>query len=89
MPSYAKPHSEEWFEALAAVNPDQAAATRQIIALAGDENVCGVCGDDPAEDYKLVGKGHEKLAVATMRLCSDCLSIRQQMHQESFAPLDD
>ena len=87
MPLYPRPHSPEWFRALDASNPTQAAHTRQIIASAGRDDVCSVCGDDPAEDYKVIGSSFSAKAVASIRLCGDCREIRIEMHGEQFAPL--
>lgn len=78
-----QPHTPEWFEALRASNPMQAAATEQVIDLAGTDEVCSVCGDDPATDYRVTPSG----APGTMRLCDDCRDIRRQMHGEEFEPL--
>lgn len=83
LPEYPKPHSDEWFRALNKSNPMQAAATRQILDLAGNEEVCGVCGDDPAADYQVTPSGPPH----TMRVCDDCRSIREKMHGEQFQPL--
>ena len=47
------PHTTEWFAALSVWDPTQAAMTRQAINMAGSLEVCSVCGDDPAQDYRL------------------------------------
>lgn len=86
MPLYLKPHSPEWFAALKTFNPMQAAATERVVKLAGNSDVCSVCGDDPAKDYKLVAENLPQKAVATIRLCDDCLKIRCSMQGESYAP---
>jgi hypothetical protein len=49
------PNSVEWLTALERVNAHQAAMTRAIIAKAGTEDVCAVCGRTPAGDYELPG----------------------------------
>jgi hypothetical protein len=49
------PNSAEWLAALEKITPQQAAITRAIVAQAGTEEVCGVCGDTPARDYELPG----------------------------------
>lgn len=87
MPIYPEPHSPEWFKALDAFDPQQAAHTRQILRLAGRADVCGVCGDDPATDYKLTGKQLHPDGVATQRLCDDCRTIRQKQFGETYRPL--
>jgi hypothetical protein len=81
------PHSREWFAALEAINPQQAAHTRQIIANAGKEAVCTVCGDEPASDYRITTPNQAIDAVVSIRLCKDCRAIRE-MQGESFQPLD-
>lgn len=81
------PHTEEWFAALVAWNPQQAAHTRFILLQAGSDAVCSVCGDDPVRDYRLVGPGVPDGAICTLRLCNDCWRIRAEMHWESLALL--
>jgi hypothetical protein len=85
MPAYPKPHSIEWFRDLAKSDPRQAAHTRQIIERAGREDVCSVCGDDPSKDYKIVKPQPHADAVATLRLCNDCLDIRVGRGEEFVA----
>ena len=87
MPPHLTPHTPEWFSALEACNPAQAAITKQIVALAGRADVCSVCGDDSAKDYKLVGVQFGPNTAATIRLCDDCRQIRSKMHGESFSLL--
>jgi len=82
--SYLTPHSKEWFDALNRINPEQAAATKKIISLARSAEVCGVCGDDPAHDYEVVGVAFAAWIPATIRLCGDCKSIREDIHGEQF-----
>lgn len=81
------PHSPERFEALESVNPQQAEMSRQIVTAAGSSDVCSVCGDRPAKDYKIVGVKLGDGTDATIRLCDDCRNIRSQMHDESFSEL--
>jgi hypothetical protein len=87
MPIYPKPHSRDWFRALEAFNPEQAAMTKKILELAGRDDVCSFCGDDPAKDYQLVGEHFEKDTVTTIRLCDDCRRIRESMYNEKFVPM--
>ena len=87
MPIYHRPHSQKWFAVLAAFDQIQAAHTRAIVERAGREDVCGICGDDPANDYEIVAPGPHKDAVATIRLCDDCRQIRE-MGGESYRPFD-
>jgi hypothetical protein len=84
MPQYLRPHSSSWFEALEAYNADQAAATGMIIALAGRDDVCSICGDHPASDYEIVEEHVDADAIATIRLCQDCLGIRKEIYGETF-----
>jgi hypothetical protein len=87
MPVFPEPHTAEWFKALEAFDPQQAAHTRKILRLAGRTDVCGVCGDDPATDYKLTGKNLHADGVATVRLCDDCRTIRTSNLGESYTLL--
>jgi hypothetical protein len=81
------PHSDEWFEALGRISPQQAAITKRFISLAGNVNVCGTCGDDPAKDYEVVGVAFNPGTPATIRLCDDCKSICQKMHGDRYNPI--
>lgn len=71
------PHSDGWFDALTRLDPRQAAMTKRIVSEAGSAEVCGVCGDAPANDYQLVGVDFAPDTPATIRLCRDCKSIRE------------
>lgn len=82
-----KPHTPEWFEALERRNPQQAAMTRRAIAMAGHDEGCSVCGDDPAADHKLVIPPPAPGAVATLRLCDDCRTIRLVTQNERYEAL--
>jgi Permuted papain-like amidase enzyme, YaeF/YiiX, C92 family len=73
-----RPHTPEWFEALAIWNPVQAAHTRRVIESSGTPNVCSVCGDDPARDYRLEESHRSPAGVDTLRLCDDCVRIRSE-----------
>lgn len=83
---YLVPHSPEWFAALKEWNPYQAQASRAIVDLAGKVDVCSVCGDEPAADYKLDEERPPLGSVRSLRLCDDCLRIRTEAG-ESFSPL--
>jgi hypothetical protein len=87
MSRFLKPHSGEWFVALAKINPQQAAQTRQMIELAGTLEACSVCGDMPAHDYEVVGAEFDQNTIATIRLCDDCRSIRQETQGEKYLPI--
>jgi len=80
------PHSKEWFTALAKVNPQEAAHTKQIIKSAGNSEVCSLCGSGDARDYQLTNRWFGSIP-ATFRLCQDCLSTRS-MEGDQFAPLE-
>jgi len=67
--THLTPHTHEWFKALESVNPTQAAMSAMLIELAGRTDICSVCGDDPAKDYKIVGVKLGGNVDATIRLC--------------------
>jgi hypothetical protein len=83
---YLTPHSPEWFVALRDWNPYQADATRVIVELTGKLDVCSICGDEPASDYKLDEETPPLGSVRSLRLCDGCLRIREGAG-ESFVPL--
>jgi hypothetical protein len=83
-----RPHTPEWFKALEVWNPAQAEHTRTVIRAAGGPDVCSVCGDDPAEDYRLEEAYRPAGGVDTLRLCDDCLKIKRDMG-EPFVRLPD
>jgi hypothetical protein len=78
------PHSAAWFAVLERTNKMQAVCTRSIIDLAGSVDVCSICGDAPAKDYRLVGHAISDEAICTLRLCADCWDMRRAMYTESF-----
>lgn len=85
---YPTPNSPEWLAALDAFNPVQAGFTRQILKSADRNDVCSICGDDPAQDFKLVDEELPINAVASIRLCEDCRRVRREMHGEKYEPLN-
>ena len=89
MPKCLKPHSDEWFAAMERVNPAQAVMTRQIIELSGTTEGCSICGDEPAHDYEVLEGMFDRDTAATIRLCHDCLSIRQTTQNENFRLIAD
>ncbi len=89
MPLYLKPHSAEWFAAMEKGNPSRAAQTRQILSLAGRNDVCSICGDESSTAYKLVADELPDDVVATVRLCDDCLRIRNEVYGEDFVPYEE
>jgi len=80
------PHTPEWFSAFEHWSPAQAAMTRQVVKSAGSPEVCSICGDDPAADYRLPVNQRPPGGIDTLRLCDDCLQIRES-GGESFEPL--
>lgn len=80
------PHTAKWFAALEQWDPTQAMMTREIIKLCGRSDVCSVCGDDPAKDYRLTEGDRPPSGVDTLRLCDGCVIIRAASG-ESFEPL--
>ncbi len=87
MSLYLKPHTAEWFAALEKVAPRQAEHTRQIVRLAGREDVCSICGDVESADYKVASEQSLPGVIDTLRLCSDCVKIRKETEGEVFHPL--
>ncbi|VIO70474.1 hypothetical protein CI1B_31280 [Bradyrhizobium ivorense] len=73
------PHTSEWFATLHQWDPVQAAQTKFVVDDAGREDVCSICGDDPADDYRLAKPFRPAGTTGTLRLCDDCLEIRRAM----------
>ena len=71
------PHTKEWLSALENWDPDKAAHTRFVIANARCDNVCSICGDDPACDYRIENTHNLEGMVDTFKFCDDCLNIRR------------
>jgi hypothetical protein len=86
--SYLVPHTAEWFAALSVWDPPQAAKTTCVIEMAGRVDVCSICGDDPARDYRLEEGYRRPAGPDTLRLCDDCLNIRRELG-EPLIPLAD
>lgn len=85
---YPTPHSEAWFEELLRRDPRRFGQTRAIIDIAGgDTEICGICGDKPAFDYRLTKPKWWK--GWPMRLCPDCREIREHQWEEPLAILPD
>lgn len=85
MPFYYEPHTPEWFEALEAFDPIKATVTKIVIESLGSVNVCSVCGESPAQDYEMVDRYMQKNAVATIRLCEDCVKVKMNVHREKLS----
>jgi hypothetical protein len=86
MALHFEPHTEDWFRSMASFRPDHATHTKRIIEAAGRTDVCGVCGDHPAQDFEIVGIDIPSDAPATIRLCDDCRKIRSSTQGETFKP---
>lgn len=69
-PKDLKPNSAAWLEELARTDPTQAAHTRAIVAAAGSEEVCQICGDAPARDFTVQG------VALRARFCDDCARLQ-------------
>lgn len=81
-----QPHSPEWFAAMDQWDPVKAAVTRAVIDEADREDVCSICGDDPAADYRLERASRPAGGPDTLRLCDDCVEIRKNMG-DPFEPI--
>lgn len=86
MALYLKPHTPEWFKALAAFDPVKAAVTKIVVETLGRDDVCSICGEAPARDYHLERLASQKNAVATIRLCGDCYKVKKRVHRERVLP---
>ncbi|MBS0155117.1 MAG: hypothetical protein JSS38_11015 [Nitrospira sp.] len=81
------PHTPEWFIEYEIEEPDRAALTRIVLSSVGREDVCSICGDDPAADYRMAGFILPGILTCTLRLCEDCLKIRTMQFDEMYVPL--
>lgn len=80
------PHTPEWFASMEVWDPVKAVQTRYVISDASRDDVCSVCGDDPAADYRLEKMFRPPGGPDTLRLCEDCVVIRKNMG-DPFEPL--
>ena len=93
MSKFLRPHTPEWFDQLAATEPDRARHIQELIELAGSVDVCSYCGDDPARDYMWTDQPGKSI-----RLCRDCFKMGRadgenlepiyEHHYGTAAPLD-
>jgi hypothetical protein len=74
-----RPHSSEWFLSMEHWDPVKAAVTRFVVTDAGRDDVCSICGDEPASDYRLEKAFRPPAGPDTLRLCDDCVEIRKNM----------
>jgi len=86
MPLYFEPHTIEWFQALDAFDPRKAEIAREAIRYASRDDVCSICAACPAQDYESIDKFMADNAIATIRLCNDCLGYRRLVDKETFIP---
>jgi len=70
------PHSEQWFSIVDRVEPALGQIARLSLHHMKSIEVCSACGD-PAEDYLLVNAAEMMPGVPSLRLCVDCVEIRQ------------
>jgi hypothetical protein len=77
-----KPHTPEWFDALENLNPFQAAMTRRVVSLAGNDNACSICGDAQAAAFAVANVPPP----ASLRLCDDCHYCRA-LEGERLTPM--
>ena len=70
------PHTELWFSIVDRVEPRLGAVARLAIQRQRSAEVCSSCGD-PACDYRLVNAAEAMPGVPSLRLCTDCVSIRR------------
>lgn len=76
------PHSTKWFEALIRDDLEKAAHTAQVLSLSKRDDVCGVCGNDPASDFELPNGRMVDGSTPTMRFCSDCWTVRRGLGED-------
>ena len=82
-----EPHSPEWLEALDSGDPAQAASTRALIAALGRRDICSICGGAPANDFWVIARKTDPSPVPTLRLCAECLPVRETIYEQKLVPL--
>ena len=80
------PHTPEWFREFELEEPIKTALTRTLLSVMGRDDVCGICGDDPAADYRRAGPILPGILTCTLRLCDDCVRLRKEHHYELYVP---
>lgn len=71
------PHSPEWFRIVQVVDQDLANLSSQAIQQEGSSLVCSLCGELPANAYRIVNEADVSPGVPSLSLCVDCLEIRR------------
>lgn len=82
-----EPHTPEWLEALEAGDPAQAACTRALIVALGRRDICSICGGGPVSDFRIVARKTDPSPVPTLRLCANCLPVRETIYEQKLLPL--
>lgn len=75
------PHSDLWFSIVDRGEPQLGALARMSIAQENSVEVCYSCGD-PANDYRIANADEAMPGVPSLRLCQDCVSIRQSFGEK-------
>lgn len=86
-PRIVPPHSPEWFREMASEDDAKMEMTKIILAAEGRNDVCSICGDEPAPEYRLEGSYLPGQLVPTLRLCEDHLLVRREINGEIFVPM--
>jgi hypothetical protein len=87
MPLYIEPHTEQWFTALEAEEPGVARQIRELLLSAGRADACSLCGSVPARDYWVVARPTDPTPVPTLRVCEQCVSVREGVYQQRLIPV--
>ncbi len=85
--AYLEPHTREWLDALEAGDPAQAASTRALITAIGRRDICSICGGASVRDYWVISRKTDPSPVPTLRLCADCLPIREAIYEQRLVLL--
>lgn len=80
------PHSDLWLSIVDRVEPNLGMLARMAIKQEKSLNVCSYCGDPP-RDYRIVNSADSMPGVPALRLCDDCVAIRQSFG-EQLEPID-
>ncbi|MCH7726498.1 MAG: hypothetical protein IH991_08480 [Planctomycetes bacterium] len=77
------PHTPKWFDELRRRNPKQAEHTKQLVAIAGHDKICSMCGIPESRTYRTVAE-----PTITLRLCHPCRQLQKHLHGLSVDALD-